>query len=76
MCRLICAALIATLMLPPTIAAAACVGDCDDSGIVGVNELVRGVAIALGNAPISQCEAFDCNGTGRVTVVRAAPSQV
>ena len=29
-----------------------CVGDCDDDGQVSISELVRGVRIALGLAPV------------------------
>jgi predicted outer membrane repeat protein len=45
-----------------------CVGDCDHTGKVAVNELVRGVNIALNRAPLDQCPEFDCNGNERVTV--------
>ena len=48
--------------------APACVGDCDASGAVSVDELVRGVNIALGTAMVSECSAFDCHGTGQVTI--------
>jgi hypothetical protein len=33
----------------------ACVGDCDNSGAVTVDELVKGVSIALGTLPLDQC---------------------
>lgn len=45
-----------------------CGGDCDGDGMVTIGELVMGVRIALGGAPVDQCEAFDCNGNGQVTV--------
>jgi len=45
-----------------------CVGDCDWSSQVTVDELVRGVNIALGTAPLSACEMFDYDGDGTVTV--------
>jgi YVTN family beta-propeller protein len=45
-----------------------CVGDCDDSGTVTVDELVKGVNIALGTATLDQCPAFDCNANQHVTV--------
>lgn len=45
-----------------------CVGDCNDSGSVTVNELVVGVNIALGSASIDACLAFDTNDDGTVTV--------
>lgn len=37
-----------------------CVGDCDGSGAVIINELILGVNIALGTADVSVCTAFDC----------------
>jgi len=52
----------------PTATRAACTGDCDGSGAVTVNELVVGVSIALGNANISACPAFDANGDGEVSI--------
>jgi YVTN family beta-propeller protein len=51
---------------PPT--PVACVGDCNGNGHVLVDELVKGVNIALGTAPLGDCPQFDCNGTGHVTV--------
>lgn len=45
-----------------------CVGDCNSDGMVLVNELIIGVNIALGLAPLSQCEAFDANGDGNVGI--------
>jgi hypothetical protein len=45
-----------------------CVGDCDNSGTVTVDELVQGVGIALETLPLDRCQPFDCNGTGQVTV--------
>jgi len=51
-----------------TVTARVCVGDCDGSKSVGVNELISGVRIALGALPLSTCPAFDCAGTGEVEV--------
>lgn len=48
--------------------AGACTGDCDGDGQVAVNEAVRGVNIALGNAPVDDCTQFDANGDGTVAV--------
>src|SRR5262249_18454073 len=45
-----------------------CVGDCDDSGDVAINELIIGVNISLGTAQISQCLAFDTNDSGEVEI--------
>ena len=47
---------------------ASCVGDCNVDGKVTVDELVKGVNIALGTATLAQCQAFDCHGNGHVTV--------
>jgi hypothetical protein len=47
---------------------AGCVGDCNDGGSVGVDELVRGVNISLGNGELSSCGAFDVDGSDTVTV--------
>jgi hypothetical protein len=45
-----------------------CAGDCNGNGEVTVDELIKGVNIALGNAPLEQCLSFDTNGNGAVTV--------
>ena len=45
-----------------------CVGDCAGNRTVTVDELVKGVNIALGNAALDQCSAFDCNHNRHVTV--------
>ena len=50
---------------PPT---PACVGDCNGDGMVAINELITGVNIALGSAPVSDCEAMDANGDGMVGI--------
>ncbi len=50
------------------VSAAACGGDCDGSGAVTVDEVVRGVNIALGVVDVSECSAFDTSGDGQVTV--------
>lgn len=47
---------------------AACAGDCDGDGSVTINELIRGVNIALGNAPVSSCPAFDIDGNQTVAI--------
>src|SRR5262249_10538905 len=47
---------------------AGCPGDCGNDGEVTVNELVLGVNIALDNAPLDQCQAFDTDGSGDVTI--------
>jgi hypothetical protein len=45
-----------------------CVGDCDGSGEVTVNELITMVNIALGTAPLSACPVGDADGSGDITV--------
>ena len=47
---------------------APCPGDCVPDGQVQVGELVVGVNIALGIAPTSDCEAFDSDDDGGVSV--------
>ena len=44
------------------------VGDCNRDGQVAIDELVRGVNIALGNTPVSECAPFDRVADGQVTV--------
>src|SRR5262249_24152846 len=46
----------------------ACVGDCNHNGIVTVDELIRGVNIALGNAAVPICPEFDRDGSQTVTI--------
>jgi len=43
-------------------------GDCNRDGVVATDELIRGVNIALGKMPVSECRAFDRVADGRVTV--------
>lgn len=45
-----------------------CVGDCDSSGRVQVNELVTGVNIALDRAELAACPQFDTNASSSVEV--------
>lgn len=40
-------------------------GDCNGDGQVGVNELLQGVRILLGQAPLSTCPALDYDGDGQ-----------
>jgi hypothetical protein len=63
---LICAVVILSSALAGR--SAACTGDCDGSGIVTIDEVVRGVNIARDVLPLNQCTAIDCQGTGRATV--------
>jgi hypothetical protein len=52
----------------PTRPAGGCVGDCDATDTVMVNELVLGVNIALERMPLSACSSLDVSGNGRVEV--------
>ena len=47
--------------------AAACAGDCDGGGTVTIDELVHGVALALGATAVP-CAAFDTSGDGQVDI--------
>jgi hypothetical protein len=51
-----------------TAAPPACAGDCDGDATVAINELVRGVSIALGSAPVDECPAFDADQDGAVSI--------
>ena len=39
-----------------------CAGDCDRDGTVTVDEIVRLLAMALGNAPLGTCACQACSG--------------
>jgi len=45
-----------------------CVGDCNISGSVTIDELLIGVNIALGNEALARCTAFDINGDGSLGI--------
>jgi hypothetical protein len=45
-----------------------CTGDCDEDNEVTIEELVTGVSIAVGAAPMRRCAHFDRNGDGQVTI--------
>jgi hypothetical protein len=45
-----------------------CAGDCDGNAEVTIDELIRGVNIALGSAALDTCRAFDKNGDQAVTI--------
>jgi hypothetical protein len=45
-----------------------CVGDCDGSGEVTINELITMVNIALGNFPVSACLAGDPSQSGTIEI--------
>ena len=58
----------ALLLLAARQANAQCDGDCEGAGMVAINELIIGVNIALGNASVDACPAFDRDGSGQVAV--------
>lgn len=66
-CRsvVVCFALLAMAAAP---AHGGCVGDCDTTGEVTINELLTMVNIALGTTTVSSCEAGDANDDGQVSV--------
>ena len=51
-----------------TVAEAACPGDCNNDGEVTIEEIIRGVNIALELSSLSTCSSFDLDGNGAVTV--------
>ena len=52
----------------PTPTPGACSGDCDGDGRVSINELIRGVNIALARALLTTCPSFDRDGNGAVGI--------
>ena len=68
-CHAIVVATITALTLAAP-AARACPGDCDGDGAVTVDELIRGVSLALEQPadPPIRCSTFDQNGDEAVTV--------
>ncbi len=66
--QLVAACLVGALVAIPGAAASACVGDCDGSGDVTVDEVITLVNIALGTAGVETCLAGDGDGSGGVTV--------
>ncbi|MGH7787173.1 MAG: hypothetical protein ACRERC_09935 [Candidatus Binatia bacterium] len=57
----------------PTVSATqtpvACVGDCDGDGQARIDELIRGVNIALGTTPSAACPAIDRNADGEIGIL-------
>lgn len=49
-------------------AAQSCAGDCNDDGVVTVNEPIIAVNIALGLQPQTECDSADANGDGSVGI--------
>jgi predicted outer membrane repeat protein len=57
-----------TQTVPPTPTPKPCVGDCSGDGHVTVDEILTMVNIALGNTPVTTCQAGDANHDGQITV--------
>jgi hypothetical protein len=49
-------------------AVSTCTGDCCADGRVSVDDLLTGVGIVLGNAPLADCDSLDRNSNGHVEV--------
>ena len=47
---------------------ASCAGDCDGDGAVAIDELIRGVGLALGDGSAAECTALDADGDDRVVI--------
>jgi len=68
--QILCAFVSCLLVACTTVrrAEATCVGDCNGSGDVSVDEIVLMVNIAAGQTPLSDCAAADRDGSGDVTI--------
>jgi hypothetical protein len=62
------AGLLFALSWPQAMAQSACVGDCNNSNDVTVDELLSLVNIALGNADVSTCLPGDANHDDQITI--------
>src|SRR5262245_56345612 len=45
-----------------------CVGDCDGSHSVAIDELIVAVSFALGNQPLGACPSFGCEEGGTISI--------
>ena len=45
-----------------------CIGDCDHNGSVTIDEILKGVGMAVGTIPIGDCPEVDANADQVVTV--------
>lgn len=64
----LCALIGLTLVVGKAQAQSPCLGDCDGSGSVTVDEVVTMLNIALGQASVDACTAGDGDGSGTITV--------
>lgn len=46
-----------------------CAGDCNEDGIVSLDEVVTGVGIALGRIPLSRCQPLDADADEEASVM-------
>src|SRR3990170_6951971 len=51
-----------------SLTSAHCIGDCNDNGSVAIDELVKGVEMALVRRSVSDCPALDIDSDGRVAI--------
>jgi hypothetical protein len=58
----------AAMLFVHPVRAQPCPGDCDGNGQVGIDELVRGVSIALGALNPDACVSLDIDGDGAILV--------
>jgi hypothetical protein len=70
LCLIALCTLVSTQAIVPAAPAAAqiCEGDCNGDGSVAIGEIILGVRIAFGDAPIGDCPAMDGDGNGAVAV--------
>src|SRR5262245_23207769 len=61
-------ALLCVVTLAAPVWGQVCTGDCDGDGSVGINELITGVNISLGNAQLDTCDVFDADENGRADI--------
>lgn len=67
-CVLAATVLLTVLRLAAPASAALCRGDCNGDGRVTINELVRGVTVALGEGVYRFCPPVDSNGDRQVAI--------
>src|SRR6185436_2645048 len=61
-------AVVAVVLLTGAALAQPCAGDCDDSGDVTVNEVVKTVNVALGTMGMTECANVDMNADDRAGI--------
>jgi hypothetical protein len=48
--------------------ASGCIGDCDDDGVVSIDNVILMINVALGTAPAGACAAGDADANGRIAI--------